>query len=90
MVEELSEVIWWRDDNRQAILVGKVYDGGTYVGTRTLYNRTVHRKESRGCGDLFVWFGGPFYNSSWAQSSVDLSLHQTPAAIGSYNHQTSF
>ncbi len=59
----VGEVIWWRDDDRQAILVEKVYDGGTYVGARTLYNKTAHRQVSRGCGDLFVWFGGPYYNT---------------------------
>ncbi len=28
-----------------------------------MYKKTVHRQESGGCGDLFVWFGGPLHNS---------------------------
>jgi hypothetical protein len=33
------------------------------VQPKTLYKKTVHRQESRGYGDLFVWFGGTVYNS---------------------------
>ncbi len=26
---------------------------------KDIRQKTVHRKESIGCGDLFIWFGGP-------------------------------
>jgi hypothetical protein len=30
---------------------------------KTLHKKTVHKHELRGCGDLFIWFGGPLEKS---------------------------
>jgi hypothetical protein len=36
------------------------YPGG---GAKTFYRKTEHTYESRGCGDLFIWFGGTLNKS---------------------------
>jgi hypothetical protein len=41
---------------------------------KTLYKKTVHTYELRGCGDLFIWFGGPPTIVSRAPSSAVPSL----------------
>ncbi len=33
----------------------------TLLLARTLDKKTVHSQESRGCDDIFIWFGGPRY-----------------------------
>jgi hypothetical protein len=32
---------------------------GSGSGPKTLDKKTVHKKESIGCGDVLIWFGGP-------------------------------
>jgi hypothetical protein len=43
---------------------------------KELHKKAVHKQELRGCGDLFIWFGGPLEKSSKAQLSVNLSFPQ--------------
>jgi hypothetical protein len=38
--------------------------------SNTLYKKTVHTYELRGCGDLLIWFGGPRTVVSRAPSSA--------------------
>jgi hypothetical protein len=68
---------------------------------KDIWQKTVHRKESRGCGNLFIWFGGPLDKRFQGPFMCCLLLPQTlgciwllqwsnPVSIGSHSDQTSF
>jgi hypothetical protein len=46
-----------------------------------IIQKTVHRKELRGCGDLFIWFGGPLHKRFHGPLVCCLCL---PQIIGFY------
>ncbi len=57
---------------------------------KNIRQNTVHRKESRGCGDLFMWFGGLLHKSSRVFPCTVSSFPKLQAAIGYYSKQTKF
>jgi hypothetical protein len=73
----------------------------TAVTHKDIRQKTVHRQESRGCGDLFIWFGGPLDKRFQGPFMCCLLLPETiacywllqwsnPVSIGSHREQTSF
>ncbi len=68
---------------------------------KDIRQKTVHRQESRGCGDLLIWFGGSLDKRFQCPLVYCLLLPQTegcywliqwsnPVSIGSHSYQTSF
>ncbi len=45
--------------------------------TKDIIQKTMHRQELRGCGDLFIWFGGPHHKRFQGPSVCNLLLPQT-------------
>jgi hypothetical protein len=69
--------------------------------TKDIRQKTVHRYELRGCGDLFIWFGGSLQKRFQGPLVCCLLLPQTigcywllqwlnPVSIGFHRDQTSF
>ncbi len=60
------------------------------VRSKDIRQKTVHRQELRGCGDLFIWFGGPLHKRFQGPLVCCLLLPKLQTAIGYYNDQTQF